>query len=172
MKKRFVLFMIAMLICSTLCACGGKTATSGDTGQNTVSQQNTDRIVSSEGGNLQLLSNRYGDSACNTENGYYYLTVEITKLRDGSYGTHLMYMDFASGREIYLCSTAGCKHDSLDCPSVFSYDDFPLYSTLLFVFGDDLYILSREEDDDGSVFQENVNMGNDGSSVESRPAVL
>ncbi|MCI8668594.1 MAG: hypothetical protein HFI34_03560 [Lachnospiraceae bacterium] len=172
MKKQFVLFMIAALICSSLCGCGGKTETSDSTGKNPDSQQNMGSSKSSEDGDLRLLSNRYGKSACNTVNGYYYLTMETMKLRDDSYGTHLMYMDFASGQEIYLCSTAGCRHDSLDCPSVFSCDEFPVSSTLLFVFGDDLYILSREYDSDGSVSQGSANFGDDGSSVESKPAVL
>lgn len=170
MKKLFVLFMIAVLVCSSLCACSGKTGTSdgnNNAGQNAGTQQNT-----GGSGDLQLLSNRYGDAACNTENGYYYLTTETKKLRDGNYGMHLMYMDFAAGREIYLCSTAGCKHDSLDCPAVFSYDDFPTVSTIPFVFGNRLYILSREYDNDGSVSQGMINIGGDGSSVESRPAVL
>lgn len=172
MKKLFVLFMIVVLACSLLCACNGQTGTSGETRQNLGGQQNTGVNDSSGSGGLQLLSNRYGESACNMENGYYYLTTETTKLRDGSYGTHLMYMDFASGREIYLCSTAGCKHDSLDCPAVFSYDDFPVFSTLLFILGDHLYILSREYDNDGSVSQGMITIGGDGSSVESQPAVL
>lgn len=168
MKKRFVLFMIAVFICSSLCACGRN----GNAGQSSGTQQNTGGNASSGGGGLWFLSNRYGESACNTENGYYYLTKETKKLRDGSYGTHLMYMDFTAGREIYLCSTAGCKHDSLDCPAVFSYDDFPIHSTLLFIFGDHLYILSREYDNDGSVSQGTIQLGGDGSSVESQPAVL
>lgn len=175
MKKLFVLFIITVLVCSSLCACSGQTGTSGksdNAGQNAGAQQNTGGNDSSGSGDLQLLSNRYGESACNTENGYYYLTTETKKLRDGSYGTHLMYMDFASGREIYLCSTAGCKHDSLDCPAVFSYDDFPTVSTIPFVFGDCLYILSREYDNDGSVSQGMITIGGDGSSVESQPAVL
>lgn len=172
MKKIFVLFMIAVLVCSSLCACNGGAETSGRIGQNAGAQQNTVGNDSSGSGVLQLLSNRYGESACNTENGYYYLTTETKKLRDSSYGTHLMYMDFASGREIYLCSTAGCKHDSLDCPAVFSYDDFPTVSTIPFVFGDCLYILSREYDNDGAVSQGMITIGGDGSSVESRPAVL
>ncbi len=175
MKKLFILFMIAVLVCSSLCACSGQTGTSGkndNAGQNAGAQQNTGDNGSSSNGGLQLLSNRYGESACNTENGYYYLTTATKKLRDGNYGTHLMYMDFAAGREIYLCSTAGCKHDSLDCPAVFSYDDFPVSSTLLFVFGDHLYILSREYDGDGSVSQDTMTIGGDGSSVESQPAVL
>ncbi len=172
MKKIFVLFMIVVLVCSSLCACSGQTGMSGKSGQNPGGQQNTGGNDSSGSAGLQLLSNRYGESACNTENGYYYLTTATKKLRDGNYGTHLMYMDFAAGREIYLCSTAGCKHDSLDCPAVFSYDDFPVSSTLLFVFGDHLYILSREYDGDGSVSQGTITIGGDGSSVESQPAVL
>ncbi len=175
MKKRFVLFMIAALICSSLCACSGNTETSdgnANTGQTSDTQQNMGSSTSSGDGDLRLLSNRYDESACNTESGYYYLTFETTRLQDGNYGAHLMYMDFASGREIYLCSTAGCKHDSLDCPSVFLYDDFPVSSTLLFVFEDNLYILSREYDNDGSVSQGTFTIGGDGSSVESQPAVL
>lgn len=175
MKKLFVLFIIAVLVCSSLCACSSRAGTSGENnnaGQNAGAQQNTGGSTSSESGDLQLLSNRYSDSACNTENGYYYLTTEPMKLRDGSYGTHLMYMDFAAGREIYLCSTAGCKHDSLDCPAVFSYDDFPLHSTTPFIFGERLYILSREYDNDGSVSQGVFRLGDAGSSVESSPAAL
>lgn len=175
MKKLFVLFMIAVLVCSSLCACSSQTGTSGgndNAGQNAGAQQNTGGSASSGSGDLQLLSNRYGDAACNTENGYYYLITEVKKLRDGNYGTHLMYMDFAAGREIYLCSTAGCKHDSLDCPAVFSYDDFPTHSTIPFVFGDYLYILSREYDNDGTLSSETLQFGGDGSSVESQPAVL
>ncbi|MCM1057993.1 MAG: hypothetical protein NC517_10360 [Firmicutes bacterium] len=85
---------------------------------------------------------------------------------------HLMYMDFASGHELYLCSTAGCKHDSLDCPSVFSYDDFPLFSTIPFIFGDHLYILSREYDNDGSMSQNFISFDGGGNSIESQPATL
>ncbi len=176
MKKLFVLFMIAVLVCSSLCACSSQAGTSGwndNAGQSVGAQSNTGTQQNAGGsGDLQLLSNRYGDAACNTENGYYYLTTEPMKLRDGSYGTHLMYMDFAAGREIYLCSTAGCKHDSLDCPAVFSYDDFPITSTIPFVFGDHLYILSREYDNDGSVSKGMITIGGDGRSVESQPAVL
>ena len=176
MKKLLVLFMIAMLICQLLCACSSKTGTAdqgSDIRHNSVIQQITGGNNTSLGnGSLKLLSNRYDNSACNTENGYYYLTSEIIKLRDGDYGMNLMYMDFASGREIYLCSTAGCKHDSQDCPSVFLYDDFPTMTTILFIFGDYLYILSREYDNDGSVSQGVITIGGDGTSVESRPAVL
>lgn len=181
MKKSVVLLVAATLICLLFCACGsktdgsetGKADESSGAGQNSDVQQNTgDHTVSSEAGSLKFLSNRYGKSACNTENGYYYLTEETEELQDGSYGAHLMYMDFASGREIYLCSTAGCEHNSPDCPSVFLYDDFPQSGTLLFPVGDFLYILSREYDCDGMLSQGVITLGGDGVSVESSPAVL
>lgn len=176
MKKRFILWMMAAFICLSLCACSGRTEIPDETVQRVQksgSWQNTENGTSSGSEGLQLLSNRYGNSACHTENGYYYLTGETKELRDGKYGAHLMlYMDFAAGREIYLCSTAGCKHDSLDCTSVFSDEDFPAYSTLLFVIGDNLYILSRQYDNDGTVSQDPLYLGGDGGSVESQPAVL
>lgn len=192
MKQRFILSVIIVFVCSSLCACSGRTETSDGTTKNSGvqqsrgsspgTQQNTGSSLSAQqneesgssfgGGDLQFLSNRYAKSACNTEKGYYYLTEAATKLRDGSYGTHLMYMDFASKREIYLCSTAGCKHDSPDCTSVFPQDDFPAYSTLIFVCGDKLYILSREYDDDGTTSQDTSYIGGGDGSVESQPAVL
>ncbi len=193
MKKRIVLFMAALFIFSSLCACSGKaegpnsavqsagagrdmeSGISTGAGANTGAGQNVDDGRGTEGdassGGLQLLSNRYNEVACSTENGYYYFTTEMTKLRDGGYGSRLMYMDFAAGREIYLCSTAGCGHDSLDCPAVYACDDFPIYSTLPFVWGDQLYILSREYDDDGTVFQE-FTFGSEGGLAEKQPAVL
>ena len=140
-----------------------------ETGQYTVTQKNTAENNNSESGVLHSLYNTYNDSACITENGYYYLTHESVELKDGKFGIHLMYMDFAAKREIYLCSTAGCKHDSADCPSVFLISDFPQASTKLFVFNDNLYILSREYDDDGTVSQF---IGGEENIPESKPVAL
>ena len=195
MKKIFVLFMIIVVLCSSFCACSGKreinsrnsdtvqspraTQDSGatqksDAVQDSDTQQSADDSSDSieNGGDLRLLSNRYGDSACNTESGYYYLPEDGIELKDGNYGTPLMYMDFATGREIYLCSTAGCKHNSPDCPAIFLGDDFPSFSTILFVFGDNLYILSREDDHDGSVAMEFIGETGGTTPAESRPAAL
>ena len=91
MKKSVVLFMIAVLVCSSLCACGDQASgsqagTSGGqaSGSQAVGGQaetfGGNDNASSGSGDLQLLSNRYGESACNTENGYYYVTTETEKL--------------------------------------------------------------------------------------------
>lgn len=172
MKKCFVLFMVVILIC-TLCACTeGRENVNGDTvaGQDIYLEPDSVKAGQPESGDFKFLCSPYSDSACNTENGYYYLTEDVKELRDGNYGSHLMYMDFASCREIYLCSTAGCKHDTIDCPAVFLYDEFPTWTTKLFIFQNDLYILSRDSDEDGTVEQLIEENGLD--MVESQPAVL
>ena len=124
--------------------------------------------ISATGG-LRLLTTDAIVSTCSTEDGFYYLTNEMTKLRDGSRGSHLMYMDYASTQEIFLCSTAGCGHDSADCPAVFPSDAFTIYTTKIFIQGDGLYILSRGRTNDETTI---VNFGDSVQQVESEPSVL
>lgn len=178
MNKLLALFL-AVAIAGSLCACNSATEqedtdTGGGQGSSSSVLQNVDRDGSQEHGELRFVCSPIdgNGSAWGTENGYYYLSEDTEELRDGSYGSHLMYMDYASCQEIYLCSTAGCEHDSPDCPSVFLYDAFPPYSTKLFMYNNYLYILSREYDNDG-VMEQNMMIGDDyGTVPESSPAVL
>ena len=157
MKKIIAVFLTLSLFFA-LCACGaedsekaaekqgngisGKAQADGSGGQTEKDQMD---------GNLHLLGNPFEHGeGCYTENGFYYMTEDISKLSDGSYGAHLMYMDFATRQEIYLCSNTGCTHNSPDCPSVFRYEEFP-DDKILFVYGDSLYILSKKFDMDGSM---------------------
>lgn len=151
-------------------AAGGTRETPGSAGAAPGSE--ADAGAGTAGG-LTYLCDPVLDSACSTAEGYYYLTSEIEELADGSYGSHLMYMDYASQQEIYLCSTAGCGHDTPDCPAVFLYDEFPIYSTRLFLYRDSLYILSRESDQDGSMSVNMIGEGDMGTvNPEAAPAVL
>lgn len=175
--NKTTLLITAVLITSTLCACAGESsAVSGmaELAQSAQGSQSTRGLPddrSSQDGlglpntpgfdtlgegaaadnSLQLLCAPDSDSACYSEAGYYYLASEGVKLQDGSHGLQLMYMDFASCKEIYLCSTAGCNHDTPDCPAVYPTQEFPVSSTRLFVFQNQLYILGRSPDDAGSV---------------------
>lgn len=124
-------------------------------------------------GGLQLLATQ-NDEGCHTKDGYYYYTFEPMKLSDGNYGLHLMYMDFQALQEVYLCSNAGCSHDSVDCTAVLPYDSFYIGSTLLFTWQDSLYLLSKRQDDDGSMaasFSADV-LGSQSSDTEGSAAVL
>ncbi len=181
MRKVFILFLTVFFMFAFY-ACGNDIKTdSKNTNDEQKLKSNSQENSIKEGrqkiGTLQFICNSERDSACNTENGYYYLTRDLTKLQDGNYGNHLMYMDFATCREIYLCSTAGCKHNSLDCPAVFSYDDFPIFTTKLFVYDNYLYILSRESSDESVSSSEGISQnimgGDDGYIMSQRkPAVL
>lgn len=97
---------------------------------------------------------------CNTEDGYYYITESSEELKDGAYGYHLMYVDFATRQEIYLCSNAECSHDTPDCSAVFDAEEFG-NDSCLFIYGDRLYLLSRDYDMDGSMSVDYNYIGDD-----------
>ncbi len=106
------------------------------------------------------------EEGCHTQSGYYYIEKEQKKLTDGSYGSHLMYMDFETLQEVFLCSNAGCGHDSPDCPSVLPHDDFEPYGTLIFPYQGSLYLFSKRQDDDGSAQTEFIG-GDEAGNVET-----
>lgn len=84
-------------------------------------------------------------NTCNcTENGYY----SVKGLSGGGY-MNLTYVDFASRREIVLCSDSSCKHDNEKCTSYLSRD-LLLSVPGVFVNGEYLYLLSTEYDQSGT----------------------
>ncbi len=187
MKKFAIITFMGLLLLCSLAACkapAAQTAEPADNKKTTSAAKSDDNSESSKPSDssasqspLHLLCDSGLDSACSTAEGYYYLTGDTVKLNDGNYGSHLMYMDYASCREIYLCSTAGCSHNSADCPAVFLYDDFPTMSSKLFIYRDSLYILSREYDNDGVLSMSagstvSYATGEEVPAEESRPAVL
>ena len=99
-------------------------------------------------GNLRVLS-MSDNSYCSNENGFYYRSEFSEELKDGIYGYHMMYMDYATRQEVYLCSNAGCNHDTLDCTSVFSSDEVG-FDSIPFFYEDALYLFSKEYDNDGT----------------------
>lgn len=84
------------------------------------------------------------NSVCYTENGYY---------RMGQYGDngydHLLYLDYATQQEVVVCSDTSCKHDTVNCASVF-FDEY-VFENHLFVFKDYLYCLCTDYDQDGTL---------------------
>lgn len=171
MKKTItLLLMIAMVF--SLCACSSKTVfESKNSTDNNLSETEESNSVGI-GKNLELLC-RKDDNGCYTNNGYYYLTEDIEQLPNGDYATHMMYMDFKTQQEIYLCSDTGCNHNTADCSSVFLYDDFPSFTTLIFIYNGKLYILSKEQDTTGEIATDYLFYDNNtNTESESKPTVL
>ena len=186
MKKIFAVLM-SLVLGGSLCACGNGVQTLGEnTGKESsgssvseeqavaggIMKKQSTQEQSSKGQaveGLQILNDSDHLANCYTKDGYYYLTKDATELEDGTWGTHLMYMDFATKQEVYLCSNAGCKHNTADCPSVFLMNEFPLYASGIFVYGHKLYVLSKESDNEGSVTQDLV-VSSDDAAVETEAA--
>lgn len=150
--KKIIALILALGVLFSLCACEksvSENATSNSTGDAPELFHAGENLSNHS---LALLCDRQSNrNGCITENGYYYLSNEVERLSDGQLATHLMYIDFATRQEIYLCNNAACTHNAVDCTSVFPTDDFPPACTLLFVWNSNLYIISKEQDNDGSV---------------------
>ena len=175
MKKILVMVMVLILCCS-LCACNTSTQNNDVTEENKVLQndeqendQTSHTKESQKIGDMKILNDSEHLASCYTNDGYYYLTEETEGLKDGDYGMHLMYMDFATQQEIFLCSNTGCQHNTADCPAVFLMDEFPIFSSGIFVYKDKLYVLSKESDDEGAVTQD-LSIGFDNEMIEAEAA--
>lgn len=177
--KKLITLILALGILLSLCACEknvseGNDPNSGDNapmasndGESSVGRSEN----KTQNGSLSLLCMPQENiEGCTTDNGYYYLSNEVGRLSDGRLATHLMYMDFATRQEIYLCNNAACTHNTIDCTSVFSTDDFTLNFTLLFVWNNNLYIISKEQDHDGSAAI--GALGGSSNAVESKPTTI
>ena len=139
-----------------------------------ISQEkpSSDTETGTNASGLHFLCMDDGENACFDNNGYYYLNNDQIKLNDGSYGTHLMYMDFASCQEIYLCSSPGCGHDTQDCTAVLPGTEFFPYLTKLFLFGDHLFALCLRPDYVAQASTEFTSSLSGGSTTDSSPSVL
>lgn len=178
--KKLIALILALGILLSLCACENSAPDSDDpnSGSNAPAAANSggssaaeskDNTEATKNGSLSLLCMpKHVNEGCSTDNGYYYLSHEVGRLSDGRMATHLMYMDFAARQEIYLCSNSACAHNTVDCTSVFCTDEFPLNSTLIFVWNNNLYFMSKEQDRDGSAANGMFGI----NAIESSPATI
>ncbi len=156
MRKKWIAIILAGLIACGFTACGSNdSAQNSDTNSKNVStegnvNQSTHKSNngSSEGALTSLIQQtglfyRY----CSTEDGFYYLTENDSPLEDGSYAPHLMYMDYAAHKEIYLCSDSSCRHNTEACTSVLSGASS---DSRIFIWDGHLYVLDRPTDNSGA----------------------
>lgn len=175
-RKRIATIFYALALLLSLCACSDKGADKSPSGTSVnktnpdnrqSGQVETNALDSTQG--LTMLANE-DFPHCSTENGYYYIPDETIKLKNGSYGTHILYMDYDSRQEVYLCSNTGCSHDDESCPAVLCNDEFAGVSSKIFVWKQKLYLLSKEYDAEGSIV---YNLEPEQSvQAESKPAAL
>ena len=148
MRKKWFAALLAGLAVFQLSACRNEdTASPGD---KDVQISDLTSLIHHTG-----LFERY----CSTEDGFYYLTEEASQLADGSYAPHLMYMDYATCQEVYLCSDSSCQRDTEDCTSVLAGASS---DGRIFIWNGCLYFLNRSPDTSGSTI---VNILGDSGSA-------
>lgn len=155
---------------------GNNAGSNDEIGTSSGTEPGTDTEASASGSlSLLYMLQGHGKAGAATDSGCYYLSDDDERLPDGRYASHLMYMDVATRQEIYLCNNAACAHNTVDCTSVLLHEDFPPYTTALFMWNGNLYMLSKEQDHDGQSAATEV-FGGDGLApgmpIESRSTIL
>ncbi|MCM1167401.1 MAG: hypothetical protein NC401_15450 [Ruminococcus sp.] len=165
--KKMLSFLTAIMTALSLCACdkaddvsgsvpesgSGSTVSSttlGESGGSSSEDAPTVPVNSAESTELRMLTDpmqiHFDGAACAADEGLYY----VEPGRIGKSSAYLMYIDYATAQETYLCSDSSCKHDSERCSSALYFEDFFLgNSAKMFVYGDFLYYLSIDYDHDG-----------------------
>lgn len=158
-KRLFLTLLCGILAVSSLAGCGGSKGTDAS-GKTTVGDLGVR-------GELALLTSGSIYNDCGTDHGYYYINEA---------GTNLMYIDYASKQEVYLCNSPGCKHDTEECASYIGSEGG--LENSLFYYRDHLYLFRHPYDNDGAtstVISDDYSIV-DGLSVEgslaSEPATL
>lgn len=87
---------------------------------------------------IQMISNDRGSSFANTKDGYYTIWHN-----DENGFSNIMYVDYKTKKQVYLCDKAECKHDNEKCTS---YVDpkFGLSRNMLLTDSKYLYFVSSE----------------------------
>lgn len=130
-----------------------ETGTTGDTGGK---QTGTEDAKKPEAG-LRVLSDRQMSFV--SGNGYYYIEGMQKDLGKDLWGSHIMYMDFATRKEVYLCNEPGCKHRDENCTSVLT-EEFSS-DCLIFAVNDRLYLVNRDDQ-----YGEDTTVVNQGDGLE------
>ena len=162
MQKKWIVLLLSGLIICNLSACGNNNAKMNSEKQDEQNTQISEKNGSAEGLTSLIRRNGPFERYCSTEDGFYYLTEKDSELADGSYAPHLMYMDYATCQEVYLCSDSSCKHNTEDCSSVLAGASS---DGRIFIWDGYLYFLDRSPDTSGSTIvnllgnSETVNAG-------------
>lgn len=136
----------------------------------------TEKNIQERKENKELTVIDKGGLNTSSEQGYYYIAKDGFITDKGNYAFNMMYIDYESKKEIYLCNRPGCEHKNEDCPSVFTAEEVPVGSSL-FYMNDSLYLFSHVGDQDGiTSVQRNSNSGGlvqEGATpLSSKPAVI
>ena len=117
---------------------------------------------------LKMLSNDAMQNVCSTESGYY--TISSSEDEEGNTVQNLMYVDYKTKKQIYLCDKSECNHNTDRCTSYIETKYFGRQNSLI-CDGKYLYLISSEYNNDGSI-STSISYGGEGLTPISEPTSI
>jgi hypothetical protein len=147
--KKVLLLIIFMVLALTGCTNNSRANTpAANTGAENGKAGEV-RAQEKKGKELYFSRSSGMTASCSTEEGYYYISSTAHGDDHGNL-INLMYLDYKSSKEMFLCNQPGCTHDTDSCNSLLA--DVHIGDTeVIFISRNRLYMLVTPQDDSGSM---------------------
>lgn len=162
MQRRILVSCMTILTVMTVftgCGNGENTKTVDKKNETAITNEKKEEQHNEQNqGSLNMLTDNAFQASYGTEKGWYYFNEEY-QLEENDIPPAIMYVDYQSGKNIYLCNKVNCKHNSYDCNAVLPKEMDR--ERTLFGQGEYLYLVSSDIDDSGSMSSQMLNLGED-----------
>lgn len=154
MKKRKIIILVSSVIALaiTLSGCSIKKDEDKTLSENVVSE------------NLKMISHKLVQNGANTKDGYYTISTDENGMMN------IMYVDYKTKKQIYLCDKSQCEHDNDKCTSFIDMKYSARENTLL-SDGKYLYLVSSEFNNEGGI-STSINYGTGEVQQEDEPSSI
>ena len=154
MKKRKIIILVSSVIALaiTLSGCSIKKDEDKTLSENVVSE------------NLKMISHKLAQNGANTKDGYYTISTDENGMMN------IMYVDYKTKKQIYLCDKSQCEHDNDKCTSFIDMKYSARENTLL-SDGKYLYLVSSEFNNEGGI-STSINYGAGEVQQEDEPSSI
>ncbi len=154
MKKRKIIILVSSVIALaiTLSGCSIKKDEDKTLSENVVSE------------NLKMISHKLAQNGANTKDGYYTISTDENGMMN------IMYVDYKTKKQIYLCDKSQCEHDNDKCTSFIDMKYSARENTLL-SDGKYLYLVSSELNNEGGI-STSINYGTGEVQQEDEPSSI
>ena len=154
MKKRKIIILVSSVIALaiTLSGCSIKKDEDKTLSKNVVSE------------NLKMISHKLAQNGANTKDGYYTISTDENGMMN------IMYVDYKTKKQIYLCDKSQCEHDNDKCTSFIDMKYSARENTLL-SDGKYLYLVSSEFNNEGGI-STSINYGTGEVQQEDEPSSI
>lgn len=161
-KKIFNLLISVIVISNILTACSNTNIPNNEVSNEKAIMEEVQEDIQDK--DIRMLHNNSLGLACESKDGYY----SIYNDEDGM--TNIMYVDYKTRKQIYLCDKSECKHDNEKCTS---FIDFKYSAMEKMLLCDDkyLYLITSEYSNTNGI-STSISYGDSGEINEDKPTTI